>query len=160
MPLRKTPEQKKLSATQRNDRDARVINLKKQPPKPPRKLDRAGKRVYNEICAHLAQAGELRDVDRHTISNLIYWMQLQDEARSLIDQEQENGGDGLVITHKTGHRQISPELTLLKEAQAQVDKLSASLGMTPKSRAQIQAFAAKAGASSDSFGDFLKKRTS
>lgn len=94
--------------------------------KPEKYLNKRGREIFKRIHSHLVAKGLDEDVFSIMLSQLCHsiWM-AEDAIHKLMDGK-------MTTTAKTGWEQVSPYVTIHKEALSQITKLLPKFGITPQ----------------------------
>ena len=103
----------------------------------PESLPERGQAYWAEVVPMLVARGVLTDLDAFNVERLC---QLYAEWHECVDTINE---DGIFIKHYhdrgTVNKKAHPAVAMKKDAEAEIGRLSAKFGLTPKDREQIKA---------------------
>ena len=102
-------------------------------------LTENGKDIFKELVKHVKKAG-LEDVDKFGLTELAQSFDLLERSRQNINfPKAKDQQDGVQVT-ANGYTQVTGYVTVRDKCLAQIEKLGAKYGLTPKDRAGIEAF--------------------
>ncbi len=129
-PKVKTDAQKKHEGTFRSGR----ANPAPEPAacaRMPSTLSTGAKAVWKRLAPSLAQLSMLTTADRDVFVLYCEWVATAEEAAKGVK------AGAFIFETASGHRQVSPDLTVFKQASEMVIKLADRFGLTPTSTTSI-----------------------
>lgn len=122
--------------------DGKTVTTQEMP-KPMPYLTSGGKKIFKAICAHLIEHNILCSIDGLYVSLISHNMDIYNRMMAMIEKKEseEEGSGYFQIFDRTGAVQNSPYFNAANKAFDIVEKGCAKLGLTPKSRDSILAFA-------------------
>lgn len=139
---RKTGKEKRIQGTARKDREkkTKVVSISELPD-PATWLHKEAHEIYFEICRHLKKVKALHMIDGHVVSMAANALYQYGKMAIVVNRPSRKGrAGGPIQVFKSGARQISPELSAMKEFAKQYAEFSKVLGLDPKSREALLAF--------------------